>query len=296
MIDKMGENSVLHGLKDKLSYPTNTELINIYSGMKDTAVEAIRNGMVMENPIINEKDRRYGISPDVPLADSSVHTFLSEVLTKIKSLEPTAICVDPKDLHMSLGEVFFSPSGRQDNLSSAQVRDFHQAIREGISDFDPIRLSLFGIIPALDPPLEGHNKRSISIVAAFLPNDNFAIYKLADEIQDSARKVRNQNHLEAEGPRVGRRKVLLVSLTRLMREPEKEGEEFPILSLLDKVNRNISKEHNLTVEKINIISTTPINYIMPKGYVTLDPPILLNKDKRSDASLRFVRPSQLRRK
>lgn len=296
MIDNIEDNSTPHEFKDKLSYPMDVELIGIYTGIKDGAIEAIRQGKVMGNPILQEKDKCYAISPDVPLVGSSVHPFLSDVIDRIKSLDPTAVCLDPSDLHISLGEVFFNPSGRRDKLNSEQVREFYKAIRDGISDLDPIRLSLFGIIPALDPSWDGHSKRSISIVAAFLPDDNPAIYQLADEIQNSAQKVRDQNHLEAKGPRVGRRKVLLVSLARLMKEPEKKGEEIPILSLLDKVNRNISKGHNLTVEKVNIISTTPINYIMPKGYVTLDPPIFLKKDQRLDVSPKFVRPSQFQPK
>jgi len=244
----------------------------------------------MGNPILSARDSRYGLTPDVLVSDSSVHPFLSEVLTQIKSAEPTAVCVEAPDLHMSLGEIFFSPSGRKGKLSSQQVREFYRTVRDSISDFNPINLSLFGIIPALDPVWAGHDKQSVSIIAAFLPNDSSAIYKLTDEIHDAAQRVREKNHLGVEGPRVGPRKVLLVTLARLMREPRKIGEKFPILSLLNKINTEIPQESYLILREVNIVSTTPVNYVLPKGYVTLAPQIPLSKSERSIGEPTYLRP------
>lgn len=282
-------------IKDKLLYSTNVELVGIYTGIRDAAVDAIRQGNVMGNPILLVKDSRYGLTPDVLVSGSPVHSFLSEALIQIKSAEPTAVCVEAPDLHMSLGEVFFDPKGRKGKLTSVQVKGFYKKIRDGISDFDPINLSLFGIIPTLDPTWEGYEKRSLAIVAAFLPDNNPAIYQLADEIQNSAQKVREQNRLEAEGPRVGRRKVLFVTLARLMKEPEKVGEEFSLLSLLDRLNMGIPKDKSLTVEKVNFVSTTSINYILPKGYVTIAPPVPLKVSERTMEEPIYLRPHNIKK-
>lgn len=291
MIDNVEGSSELQKPQDKLSYPTNAELIKIYTGIKDAAFEAIRQDKVMGNPIFTSKDSRYGISPDASVEESSsVYPFLCDLLDQTKSVEPTAGCVDPKNLHMSLGEIFFSPLGRRGKLTGSMVKDFYRAIRDNVSDFDSINLRLFGIIPALDPSWEGYDKRSLSIVAAFLPDDNPAIYKLADEIQNIAQGVRERYSLGAEGLRVGRRKVLFVTLARLTMEPTKIGEEFPILALLDRANSMVSNNQNLTIGKVNIVSTTEVNYVMPKGHISLNPQIPLDKDKRDTGGPSFLRP------
>lgn len=295
MIGNIEENSASHEPKDKFPYPRDSELVKIYTGIKDTAVGAIRQRQIMGNPILSAKDSRYALTPDVLVRDSSIHSFLSEALTQIKSAEPTAVCVEAPDLHMSLGEMFFSPTGRRGRLNSIEVRDFYKAIRDGVSDFPPINLSLFGIIPALDPAWDGHDKRSVSIVAAFLSDDNPTIYKLTDEIHYIAQRAREKNHLEAEGPRTGRRKVLFVTLARQMQEPARIGEEFPLLSLLDRLNREIPKDKSLTVEKVNFVSTTQVNYMLPKGYVTMVPPIPLRASERTTEEPKYLRPQNIKK-
>lgn len=273
------------------AFPSDEDLIHLYSDIENAAREAVARGKVIGNPMLEQQDARYGISVDALTTGSVVHLFLVSVLSQIKSVEPTAVCVAPDDLHMTQGEVYFSNVGRvvqkQKVITAQSLRRYYDAIRNNLSDFDPIRLKLFRIMPTLDTQLSDTDKRWMAVVAAFLTDDDPQIHKLRRDINSSVEK----EGLEAQA-RLGVSKVLFVSLARLSKPPKTDNNAIPLLQVIDEANRNIPPDARLTVDKIYVRSTSTISYVMPKGYVTLDPPILLNKGERSDMSPRFVRPSQ----
>lgn len=273
------------------NFPSDEELILLYSGIESSARDAVIRGMVIGNPILKQKDARYGISVDALTIGSAAHHFLVSVLPQIKNVEPTAVCVAPDDLHMTQEEVYFSEKGRvvqkQKVITAQSLRRYYDAIRNNLSDFDPITLRLFRIMPTLDPQLPGNDKRPMAVVAAFITDNDPQIHILRRGIKSSAEK----EGLETQA-RLGVSKVLFVSLARFIKPPKTDNNAVPLLQVIDEANRNIPPDARFTVDKIYVRSTSPISYVMPKGYVTLDPPIFLNKDQRSDVFPKLVKPSQ----
>lgn len=277
------------------SLPSDDELVYIYSGIEAAARNAVVNGKIIGNPILAQKDARYGISVDALTIGSVAHPFLVSVLSQVKNVEPTAICIAPDDLHMTQEEVYFSNKGRviegKALIDAQRLRHYYDAVKNNLSDFDPIRLRIFRIMPTLDFHILGDDQRSMAIVAAFLTDSDSQIHKLRRGIKDSVEK----EGLETQS-RLGVSRVLFVSMARLTQPPKINNDMVPLLQVIDEINRNSLSTLELTIDKIYARSTSTISYLMPKGYITLDPPIPLRKDQRSYVSPKFVRPSQFQPK
>lgn len=168
-------------------YPTDEELIDIYAEIEKTAREAVINGQVVGNPIVSARDKRYGISPDALVLGSPVYSFLSDVVLRISQVEPTAAIIPPKDLHMTLGELFFSPSGKRGEIrvTGELVRKYYASITKNLPDYSPIDLKFWKIIPALDPQRENEEGRSLTVVAAFTTDNDQSIHKLRGDVKKS---------------------------------------------------------------------------------------------------------------
>lgn len=291
-IDRASDSSA--GACEQYTFPTDDELVRLYATIEQDTVSAIQKGEVMGNPVLGAKDPRYGLSPSVLVEGSSVHPFLIYASNRIGFAQPDAVLVPPADLHMSLGQLFSSERGKRGVITGRDVVNFYYAVRDGVPSYNPIRLRLHKIIPALDPPWEGYEKRSVAIVAVFVTDDDPAVYRLMHDIHSAA--DRDDLPKGQKVFRSGVKKVLFTSLGRLMEEPRNVSGEFPMLTTLDTLNQNIPPNAFFIVDSIDLVSTTTTSHIMPKGYVSLRPKIQLRKSERSFESPRLVRPSQLHAK
>ncbi|MDO8503248.1 MAG: hypothetical protein Q7S60_01010 [bacterium] len=295
-----GEDSEAGAGERRSTFPTDAQLILNYREIELTAVEAIREGRVIGDPILKKGyvDPHWSISAQGLIYKSPAGRFLEDAIAQIREVEPSISFVPPKSLHISLTEVSHVAQGgrKTKGIRAKEAWDYHDALQEHFSQsvYGPIRLRLYGVIPTLGPKQPGTEERTVTIVAAFLPErNNDSIFLVRQAIQ-AAVEGAGLNFSAIYKNDVA--KPIFVALGRLAHSPQKVGGEIPLVGVIETVNNKVNTRPPVLgeIREISLISTTSRSYREPHGHVRIDPPIRLDGAEPSGGK-HFTSPDRMRK-
>lgn len=257
-------------------------LMGIYRVIEERAIRYIREGNVVDNPLLTgeKEDDRYSVTA-VGFITGSVNTFIKSVVIPTVENSDTGIQWIPDGfIHITLRDLDFNEKGRKaSHIDAIAARKYFEAVRKNFEKpFGPIEVELTKIIPTID---QGQN--SVSVVAAFLPKDT----KIVDVRQRLGKAVQDAGLVQ--GGREGG-EIIFSTLGRFPRQLLREGSQVPLLAALDKVNQQIPTNCNAIIGDIDLLSTAPGKWISIERHVYLIPPISLVKENPPIES-HFVKPA-----
>lgn len=274
-----------------IEYPSDEVLKERYEQIEATAVEAILTGEVVGNPLFQKVFRgdQWSISTQGFINGSSAGSFLEGAIRLLKNVEPNIDFLKPEFLHMSFTEVVYNRiSRKKGGFSPQDVIKYHDVLLNNFTQqFDPVRLRLFKILPALDPPQNGLVGRTAVLVAAFLPEGNEAVFKIREEVIRSVEEAGLSTGSFYGGPP----RVLFVTLGRFADSPVQSGGAVPLLEVIGEINKEISNYYT-DYKDVKVISTSPLDYKAPRGHIEIWPPIALKKEGQIQADTKFLIPSK----
>jgi len=252
--------------QDQLSI-LRSSLKSTYQEIEKKAVGMIQEGTIVDNPILanTNPDTRYSIAAIV-MVNETADTFLGRATSALQEVESEMMVTPSGFRHILLREVIFNPQGRNRvDTDAAAVRRYYNTIREAFEKPQGlIQLELVRLLPAIDK-----EQNSISVVGAFLPTD----MKFVDA------RVKVHSAIEETGlpltSRLGNVRVLFSTLGRLPHPPQQQGDNIPLLDILQEINSQITPDITSNVSRIDMLSTTLISYIWTNKHVYMDPPISL---------------------
>lgn len=267
--------------------PSDGDLILRYAEIEERAIKKITKSEVTGNSLLIDRklETRYSISAQGHIRNSPAGVFLADAIAKLQDGEPNLVCQTPEFLHFTLAETIYNQEGRKAaGIKAQDAQKYHHALREYLPDHDPIQLSLYRLLPTLDPPLNG--LQTASIVASFLSGGDTTIFQIRHELGDAVER----GGLPFSA-RLGLIRILFVTLGRFAKEPTRVGETNPILEMLDEINSRINDEAAI-VDSIQLISTAA-SYLHSGYHVFLSPAIPLRLNRRINEPVRFLRPWQM---
>lgn len=269
-------------------FPTQDQIVSLYAQIEETAINIIRSGNAIGNPLLAEgspKDRRYAISVDTYVEPQSpLGLYLADVNTEIARIDEGFVPNDPDHLHMTFSEIAHSDTARREIVrSGAEIARYYMALVDNFPSMQPIICNFLRIMPTPDPAPDPEHpeKRPISLVAALLPEGE-EIFKVRANLSQ-ALIVGGLPTSDLGVPR-----VFFVTLGRFKEIPAQSG--IPLLEQIDRMNRGYKDNLNFEIDDMEIVSTAS-RYVFSSGHLFLSPPIPFNKEKRSHEYPRFVRPS-----
>ncbi|MBI4079400.1 MAG: hypothetical protein HY429_03835 [Candidatus Levybacteria bacterium] len=258
-------------------------LANTYEEIEARAVSMIRQGEVVDNPILTgeKQDTRYALAT-IAMITGRADMFCSQATAAVQQVEPDMRVVPDGFRHVTL-QLNFSRQGRRSILVDAKVaRAYYEALRQQFSSSGkPIRLELLRVLPTID-----QEQASVSVVGAFLPVDDMRIIEVRRQVRHAA----EQSGLPLVG-RLGEIRVIFSTLGRLPHPPRREGETAPLLDAIDHINGQIPKACDTVIEMVDILSTTRISYMGLDKHIFMEPSLSLVKPNRA-VKPRFVSATQ----
>lgn len=274
---------------NSVEYPKDEALIEIYNQIEQTGREGIKTGTLVGNPLLERKVRgdRWSIATHGLISGSSAGDFLetaSETLMDLAKIR----WVPFEFRHFTLTELTYSPTTRKAaGISSDKLIAYHKALLENFpQNFDPIRLRLDKIFPTLDPEQPGTEGRTGALVASFLTDRDGTIFKVKKELVNAVKQ-----ELPFSARLGGPPKVLFVTLGYFIKPPEKLKGKIPLLTTLDELNNGISGFYT-DIRYVTVISTTGVDYALPRGHIEIWPPIALIEKDQIQGSAKILRPTQ----
>ncbi len=274
-------------LEDERQFPSEEQILGIYSQIEETATGVINSGNAIGNPLLAEgtpKDRRYAISVDSYVdPKSQIGTYLAAVTNEIAVADEGFTPNHPAELHMTFSEIAHSDTARTEVVrSGADIAQYYKALVENFPSLDNLRCRFVKIMPTPDaaPDPEHPERRPISIVAAFLPDDE-ELFRLRSYFSESLRSA----GLPAGD--FGIPRVFFITLGRFKENPKENGQ--PFLEAIARANENQGEDLTFEMQDMEVISTAA-RYVFSSGHLYLSPPIPFDKDKRTTGNPKFVRP------
>ncbi len=254
-------------------------LTTIYDEIHAQAVESIVSGGVVENPLFQNKDPRYGVMT-VGLIRGEINTFLQSVVKKLRRVEPAARLISEDFLHLTFREIVFNDEGRA--ITAQEAKEYYNAVRKNfVNKIEPINLELYKVILSLE-----REQPSVSVIASFLPVNNLAVYHVRKQVREAIPK----EGLELTGKLES--SLMHSTIARLPQAPQATEGRIKILDVVDEINRLISRPCKGNIDEIDMVSTTPLSYVWTDKHVFFWPPIALSPDKQRNEDFRFLKPSQ----
>lgn len=252
--------------QDQLNVLRST-LTQTYREIEEKALGMIREGKTVDNLILTRAvpDTRYSVAALV-MVNGTADTFLGHATLALQETMPEMRVTPDGFRHILLREVTFNSQGRINaHIDAEAVRRYYNAIRKAFEEPQgPIQLELVRILPAIDKEQD-----SVSVVGAFLPTDI--------RIVDARAKVHKA--IEEAGlpliSRLGDVRVLFSTLGRLPHPPQRQGDQIPLLEKLQEINSHLTPDLISTINRIDMLSTTPISYMWVDKHVYMNPPISL---------------------
>lgn len=242
-------------------------LTQTYGEIEEKASTMIREGKTVDNPILTRvaPDTRYSMAALV-MVNGIADTFLGHATSALQEAVPGMRVTPDGFRHILLRDVTFNPQGRTNaRIDAEAVQRYYNAIRKAFEEpSGSIQLELVKILPAIDK-----EQNSVSIVGAFLPTDIRIV---------NARTKVHKAIEEAGLPltsRLGEVRVLFSTLGRLPHPPQRQGERIPLLEKLQEINSHLTPNLISTINRIDMLSTTPISYVWADKHVYMNPPISL---------------------
>lgn len=258
-------------------------LIERYTEIEKKGIEMIIGGRTVANPFLTGelKDTRYSIAAIGFISDSA-DSFLKEVIEKLKKVEPNARYSLDGFRHITFREVSFNPVGRKSaNSSSRELIAYYNAIRgDRLQEARPVHLRLYKVMASID-----REQSSVSVIAGLLPTDLNII-----TVRESINSAISKADLPLVG-RLGDIPSVHVTLARFPNPPRRNENGIPLLDMINEINGSITSEGEIVIDKVDVISTTPISYVWVDKHVYVWPPISLAGEQIQDA-VRFLRPRQ----
>ncbi len=266
---------------------TKGELVSTHNQIAETAIQTISADAVEDNPfLLGEKDPRYSLYA-CGFISGPADRYLGEMTQYIQTLEPTMRPIPDGFRHITFGELRFDLNGRKPAGVNAQTAaQYYKILQKEFAnpDLPPIELELERIMTTRDK-----EQNSLSIVAAFVPKNDFALATARERIINATQRA--QLPLNA---RLGKLSLMLCTLGRFPHPPEKVGDTVPLLDEVQKINSDLPKGCDAHILALAIGSTTPNHYPWVDRHAYLIPPIALDTENnpRSPTVIRAWRPTR----
>lgn len=273
-----------------VEYPLDEKLVEIYNQIGKTGIEGIKTGTLVGNPLLTKKIRgdRWSIATHGLINGSSAGDFLETVCEYLMDYAKISWVPFPFQ-HFTLTELIYSPTTRKDTgVSSDQLVEYHRALLENFpQNLDLIKLRLHRIIPTLDPEQPGIEGRTGALVASFLTDGDKNIFRVKEELVSAVKKAELPFSARLGGPP----KVLFVTLGYFIKPPLQIKDEIPFLTKIDEINSRISDLFT-DIQYVTVISTTGVDYALPRGHIEIWPPVALSGKDQIQGSVKLLRPTQ----
>ncbi len=249
-----------------------SNLMGNYGEIEERARSLIGSGQTADNPILTGQihDVRYSMAAIVPITGEA-DRFLGEATSQLLVAEPDMRITPDGFRHMILRDMSFNPTGRMDaHIDAEAVRRYYSTLRSALgAPQGTTELELVRVLPAIDK-----EQNSVSVVGAFLPKDKelFALRALVYGVLEDAGL--------STSSRLGEVKVLFSTLGRLPHQPIKTEHGIPLLDTLDEINEGLKSGITSTIDRVDVISSTPISFIWTDKFVYMDPPISLTESNQ----------------